>query len=594
MGKIVVLEREVSEKIAAGEVIERPASVVKELVENSLDAGGLKIDIEIKSGGHQLISVADDGIGMSREDALLALERFATSKIKDVEDLEKISTLGFRGEALPSILAVSRIEVITREKDSATGVRIRGEGSKVLEAQEVSCRPGTRITVTGIFYNTPARKKFMKSAAAETGFILDLIGRMALGSPSVHFKVINNGKVALNLPPAVPIADKAAEVLGLESSADLLQISNSMAGINLEGFIAKPNITKGNRTSQIIFLNSRLIKSPYISQAVQEGYHPLLTEGRFPLFVLFLKIDPALIDVNVHPAKAEVRFSRARDIFRCVETGVKKALSEARITLDSEGKAFYEFEKQKLAVDEEELLLDLLAKGYNQEPSQFAPIHGESFTAAGPSYFETFHKIGEEIAPYKIAERITPLAQIKDTYILASDGKELLIIDQHTAHERINYEKLKKNVSAGGKSQVLLVPSVIEANSLQAEIIKENLEFLKSLGFEIEIFGEKDFLLRSIPSIAIRRDASKLIKDIVSEIEEEKESSALDDMRERLIESVACRSSIMSGEKIKKEEVDAILESLKDIENSSFCPHGRPAVIRLNVKDLDRLFRRNS
>ncbi|MCL5773327.1 MAG: DNA mismatch repair endonuclease MutL [Firmicutes bacterium] len=594
MGKIVVLDREVSEKIAAGEVIERPASIVKELVENSLDAGSSKIEIEIKSGGHQLISVADDGTGMSREDALLALERFATSKIKEVEDLEKITTLGFRGEAIPSIFAVSRIEIITREKDSSTGVRIKGEGGKVLEVQEVSNQPGTRITVTGIFYNTPARKKFMKSAAAETGFIIDLIGRMALGSPSVHFKVINNGKVVLNLPPAMPLSGKAAEVLGLKSSDDLLQISNFMAGINLEGFIAKPDLTKGNRTSQIIFLNSRLIKSPYISQAVQEGYHPLLTEGRFPLFVLFLKIDPAMVDVNVHPTKSEVRFSRARDIFRCVETGIKKALTEARITIDPEGKALYEFEKQGLAVEEEELILDLLAKGYNQEPSQYAPIHGESFAAAESSHFETFRAIAEENANYKIAGRMIPLARIKDTYILASDGKEILIIDQHTAHERINYEKLKKNVASGGKSQGLLVPAVIEANRLQAEIIKENIDFLKSLGFDIEVFGEKDFLLRSIPSIAIRRDASKLIKDIVSEIEEEKESSALHDMREKLIKSVACRSSIMSGEKIKKEEVDSILESLKDIENSSFCPHGRPAVIRLNVKDLDRLFRRNS
>ena len=589
MGIIRVLPEVLANKIAAGEIIERPASIVKELVENSMDAGADSIEITIQHGGRSLIRVADNGCGMSREDACLAFERHATSKIRTAEDLIRIVSFGFRGEALPSIAVVSRTKLLTRLKGEAVGTEILMEGGNLISNHDHSCREGTIVEVRDLFFNTPARRKFMRTDATEIGHVMETVGHFALAHPGIYFSLKSSDKTLFDLLPVKTLIERARHVLGEEESNHLLEVKGEGAGIRISGLIGKPLAARANRSGQIFFVNKRWVKALQLGYAVQDGFHGLLMHGQFPLAVLFIEVDPERVDVNIHPTKQEVRISNENEI----KSLIRRTVSER---LQKEGDLAPSLKIASVFVpsaseNRKSSYLDFLQKASfaQGEMLQTAEPSAPSFVSVPVSTeLSTSISVRDKLHITKV------LGQIHNTFIVAETEEGMAIIDQHAAHERVMFEVLLKDFEAGHpKRQGLLMDEIFKIHPKQQEIFTGALPFLEKIGFEIEAFGENTFVIRSYPAILAEDSPVQYLKQFLEEKEDGKLRTGLEGYQEETAALIACkRKSVKAHDPLAPAAMQALLERLAGCNNPFNCPHGRPTFFKHTFLDLEKQFKR--
>ncbi len=566
--RIRILSPALANKIAAGEVVERPASVAKELVENSLDAGSRRIIVEVKSGGRELIRVSDDGCGMNEKDALLSLQRHSTSKIAKLEDLESILSLGFRGEALPAISAVSHLELITRPQGQLAGIRIEVKGGEIKEVRKEGCPVGTTIAVRNLFFNTPARRKFLKTITTEIGHISEWVGQLSLSREDVFFQLLHNGEEIFTLPPGAGLRERIAALYGQDLAGGLLPLDFQDKLLRLQGFLTKPGENR-SRPRQLFYVNGRPIRSRLISHALLEGYGRLLPSDRFPVAFIFLEIDPSLVDVNVHPAKREVKFSREREVHDSISLAVRGNLKKGKLIPEI-----------KIGEEREGRIKERIARYLSKE----APP-AELFNT--PSRPEPFPGRKEDVAPS------IPLIQFDNNYIICREKEKLLIFDQHAVHERILYERLKKGIAQSRvESQILLFPVSVELPLKETAVFHQNLSAITSLGFDIEDFGKNTFIIRALPSLLSKSDPKQLLLDIIDDLLEGKKVKESLEKQERVIMIMACRGAVKAGDRLELEEMVSLIKDLPQREHPHTCPHGRPTMIEITREELEKRFRR--
>lgn len=592
MTKINILSPLVADMIAAGEVVERPASVIKELMENSFDAGAKKVTVEFKNGGATYIRISDDGCGMSPEDAGLAFTRHATSKLRDAAGLESIGTMGFRGEALAAIAAVSRIELISREKGSADGVRVTVEAGDIMDMSPCGCPEGTTVTVRDIFHNTPARLKFLKSDRSEASACVATALRCALGRPEVSVRCLRDGAEEFFTPGDTRADSTVYSLLGRDAANAMLPVASETDGVHVEGFSSSPALSRGNRNMQYFFCNGRYIKSALLQAAVEQAYKNTLLPGRFPACVLYLTVKPSSVDVNVHPAKTEVKFSDEKQVFDLVYQAVKSALDSERAPLEiklSEGtqKAF--------AKPSQDFFRSASAQEYRREFS--APKQTpQSFARPAPT---PERQTLRPEAPI-VQRRADTIEQVKEkthrvigealsTYILVEIGDELLLIDKHAAHERMIFDKLKKQ-GRQIMSQTLIVPLIVRLSPEDAEICENNAAVFASLGFELEAYGADNTAIRAIPDGVDISDAEAAVAEICRKIASGRTPSE-NDAKDELLHTIACKAAIKAGRNHGYAELSRIADAVVAGE-VTYCPHGRPVSVRLTKKELDKFFSR--
>jgi DNA mismatch repair protein MutL len=582
MGKIRIPPQDTIKRIAAGEVIERPSSVVKELIENSLDAGAKRIIITLEEGGKKLIRVQDDGEGMIREDAEVCLKRYSTSKIRKFDDLLKLSTLGFRGEALPSIASVSQFSLLTKSKKELTGTLVSAEDGKIKSITEQASPEGTIATVRNLFFHTPARKKFLKSDSAELKHILNIVTKEALAHPKVYFQLSHNGKQTINTPSRNNYLDKIIDFWGKDFGSELIPLKVENSLLSFEGLICKPFFARKKSRLQYIFVNSRAISSRLIVAACKNGYQPVVPEERYPQVFLFFKINPDEIDVNIHPSKDIIKFHKENEIFQIVSGGVRECLKNAELLPEiffkkkhlkgrvapKISRSFYLGKEDKIPIKEKNIKLD------------FSGIKKPSVKEKEEDYV-----IGTENLSIK--------AQINNTYLLGEDEEGFFMLDQHAVHERILYEKLKKEIK-NSKIQVqnMLLPETLELSKNEASVINEYLDILKKMGFGIEIFGDNTFIINSVPKIIKKTSPSVILLDIAEEIDNMGKTTSIEERTEKILTMVACKSAIKAGDKLKKEEIESLISQWEATDYKNWCPHGRPAVIRFSWKEIEKKFNR--
>jgi DNA mismatch repair protein MutL len=618
MGKIKVLSANIANKIAAGEVVERPSSVVKELVENSLDAESTDLVVEVKNGGKDLIRVVDNGVGMSYDDALLSLERYATSKIRSVNDLETITTFGFRGEALPSIASVSHTEIITQQKDELEGTKIRVEGGTVRDVDRIGSAVGTRITVSNLFYNIPARKKFLKSSSTELDHIIKYVTWAALAYPQVSFKLISNDRLLIEARKCSTIMERMYMLYGRDFSDNVVELEQQFETIKLQAFIGKPGFTRTNRDYQLFFLNRRPIRSNLLGAAVGSAFRSVLPKGRYPVAIMFIEIDPASVDVNVHPAKLEVRFRDERSIYsevmRCLAMAMQNQqyipeinvpVADIPTSLETEQTGPH---PETIANPRETEIESSISKFLNR---QRPPLTSRSYpTVSGKIRrsekidMPNFPDIqGPQIIKQERFTEITAVnsgisaddirikARLFDTYIVAEVGDEVFFIDQHIADERVIYEKLQKQKESV-PSQGLLLPVTVELTPVQAETLDTVLEILNGIGFDLEPFGGRTIIVRAIPSLMLRGDVKQIVSDLIDQVADSYGKLDKFRLQDEIMIMTACRSAVQAGDTLTDAEVVNLIKELFKTEQPYLCPHGRPIIIRMNRSELDQKFQR--
>jgi DNA mismatch repair protein MutL len=639
MSRVRKLSPEIANQIAAGEVIERPANAVKELVENALDAGARRIEIEIEDGGKKLIRVRDDGCGMSGEDAVLSLQRHATSKLQSTEDLYSIRTLGFRGEALPSIAAVSRFELTTRETDSDVGTRVLVEGGIVADVCEVGCTPGTEIAVHNLFYNTPARFKFLKSDQAEASRTSETIGHLALAYPNVSFRLRHNGNESLRAEAGGNPMNAVVSVLGREIARQMLPIAEGTSTaeneVRIGGFVGRPQLTRANRNLQLFFVNGRLIQNRTLQHAVQAAYEGLLHgHGRFPVAVIFLHVPTNSVDVNVHPTKSEVRFAREWELHHAVRVAVRETLAASQL---APGWGFNEAERTQSSE-----LTAPFGHPYNT-PTNFPAANAPSANASSadtsqavtpstqyaqytnqPTDYRGFYqpvapRSGDmaqfrqaqhdlqvannaqgafpDFAPPPEEERRTtlkPLAQISNNaYILCEGDDGLYIVCQHRAHERILADKAI--TAAEGRpveAQRLVIPFTAEVGPRALTAVEENTSLMNDLGFEVEAFGGNSVLVRAVPYLVAKGDYETAFTDLLDELISGHGGKSLQEKRRALLTMLSCKNAIKAGDALQPEQMKGLLDDLLQLPNPSICPHGQPILVKISTLELDKKFER--
>ncbi|MFH2012465.1 MAG: DNA mismatch repair endonuclease MutL [Pseudomonadota bacterium] len=568
--RIKILSESLANKIAAGEVVERPASVVKELVENSIDAGAKEIIINIKAGGRRSISVADDGGGMDEDDALIALERHSTSKIFQENDLFAIKSMGFRGEALPSIGSVSKMRITTKPEGFLAGTCVYSEGGKINEVYEAGCPKGTIVEVNNLFYNTPARLKFLKTDNTEFGHIVDVVTQTALANPEIHFKLLHNGKVIINTPVAKNLLNRISEMLGRDVYENMYEVSLTQEAIDIEGFISQPNFTRSTGRAIYTYVNRRFVRDKVVNHAIMEAYRTLIMKNRYPVVALFIKIPVHWVDVNVHPTKREVRFKEQQKVHDLIVEALQKTLRKSP------------WIKKRLVASYE-------------IPPVNSKIEDNVYKVA-----ETFPKYSfsqesrDKIVPLPLFfSSLIPISQIKYTYILCSCDEGLILVDQHAAHERIIFEELKgEHVNSRVVSQSLLVPQRIELDYNQARILEKHIDKLSEVGLEIEPFGGDTFIIKSVPHILIDKDYQQLILDIIDELQSYGRSFKLEDTIEKILILMACHGAIKANQRLNSMEIESLLQQLDSISSSTNCPHGRPILRKITYQEIDRMFKR--
>ncbi len=593
---IIKLDQNTINHIAAGEVIDRPSSIVKELVENSIDANATNISIEIKDGGISLIRITDNGDGIDKDDIKIAFERHSTSKIKDAVDLAKVSSLGFRGEALSSIAAVCQVELITKTKDSMTGFRYRIEGDEEKAFEEVGAPDGTTFVVRNIFFNTPARRKFLKTASTESGYISEIIEKIALSHPDISFTFINSGKTRIYTPGNGNLKDTIYAIYGKEITDNLVEVKYKDKNIEMTGFLGKAIISKGNRTNENYFINGRYIKSDIISKAIEEGYKFILMQHKYPFTVVNFNIDNKYIDVNVHPSKMELRFCNAPEIYPVIVETVKDALTEKENIIDAklgDGKKTevkidrkpepFETKRNKVEVREE----------IKPEKVKNVPKPKENYEDAKPQKQEEVHEqmtydfLSEEARPkHKI------IGQVFETYWIVEYEDEMFIIDQHAAHEKVNFERLMKRFENNNiSSQTLTQPIILNLSMKDANIVEQYLDNFNEIGFVIEPFQGTDFAVRAVPSELYTLDSEDVLMDIIDSFTAEIGSMIPNIITEKIM-SMSCKAAIKGNTKISFAEADALIDELLNCENPYNCPHGRPTIIKMSKEELEKKFKR--
>lgn len=688
MGKIVILDENTANKIAAGEVVERPASVVKELVENSIDAKATSINVEIRNGGISYIKVSDNGVGIDDDDVEIAFERHATSKIRSAEELEGIFTMGFRGEALASIASVSRVELVTRPKTKDTGSYIKVEGGRVADFRQTGSPFGTTFTVRDLFYNTPARYKFLKKDTQEASYVSDVLERMAIARPDISFNLKVNNNPALHTPGNNDLMSVIYSIYGKEVSASVVPIIYKDEKVCVEGFVGKPELSRGNRREQSVFVNGRYIKSKVITSALDEAYKTSLMKGRFAFAVINITINPILVDVNVHPTKMEVRFSEEQLIFRAVYHAIQDAIysrqsvptvniaarsddgftiktekknytqqhfEDTKMPSAAETKSVREFEKilsegkdkfvnelQKVAVQRDYSKDSSISQSRIKENSQpvfktdmekaekeekaennedvdvlpaIATAESEPYKVTTekktstevlkensentPNESETLVTITEE--PKKDEEEkplnlglsdALLLGQAFNTYIILQKNNELYLVDQHAAHERVIYERIKQTYSENDfASQLLAIPQAVDVPGSEYRIAIENINFFEKIGFIYEDFGNNSLIVRSVPVVLTDTDYIQTLKDILDYISTE-ENNDFSLIADEALYQVACKAAVKANKRLDEKEIRELISQMEQLNNPYTCPHGRPTVLRLTKYEVEKMFKR--
>ncbi|MFA6569302.1 MAG: DNA mismatch repair endonuclease MutL [Victivallales bacterium] len=599
MGSIRILPDSISNRIAAGEVIERPASVVKELVENSIDAGADKITVQIENSGTKLISVTDNGRGMDSDDAILCLEPHATSKISHAEDINRIYTLGFRGEALPSIASVSRLRLRTRRKNDIEGTEVYIEGGRFTDSVPVGCAPGTEINVRDLFFNTPARKKFLHSKGTEERHIQETLWSLSLGFPSVSFELLIDGRIIFSSPSDRNLLSRIQTFFGKEMPGNLIPVENSGADLKISGYMARHGFTKNSRREQRIFVNHRPVESAALYAGIREGYGSLTNDGRFPPVFLFLEMDPGLVDVNVHPAKREVRFREGRLVTSFISDSIRDALRNSQAPTVSVGSdlqfrsilagAGISYAPKKQFQDtgmfDENMGRQVLKNIQIPSGREKDIVPSESGGRAQPA------EACAEPEEHSAVSELKILAFLDETYILASSKNGLVIIDQHAAHERVMFEKILNTVGKTGTiSQKLLIPITVELSRSEVLFLGKYSSHFSKLGFEFESFGANTVIVNSIPSGLPQENLKGLFSDMLSILMEEGRISGKID--EASVARAACKHSVKAHDRISFEEAKSLLRQLSRCELPFSCPHGRPVIINISYRELEKRFGR--
>lgn len=689
MGKIVLLDELTINKIAAGEVIERPASVVKELVENSIDAGATNITVEIQNGGISKIRIIDNGSGMSKDDLEFAFERHATSKIRKAADLENVKSMGFRGEALASIAAIAHVELVSKTEDDNIGHKIVVEGGKILEIEDSASQKGTTITVSNLFFNTPVRYKFLKKDFTEAGYIEDAVTRIAIANPNIAIKLINGNKTIIQTNGNGDLKTVIYTIYGKEIAEGLLKVNYEYEGIKVTGAIGKPEIARNNRSYQMFFVNKRYIKDKTLSAGVEQAFKGLIPIGKYGVVVLNIEIEPNKIDVNVHPTKLEIRFQEEQKVFKAIYHSVKDTLLKGDLVKEVEREPVVE--EQKLEVNQEPVKLeenqikteqvvepkveteDIKKSGFmglfkkkekdadefienystntlqeilaqksagqpeeveiptQEQKNKMEDIIEKQKELENPKveeptskdfdemYVKTFGKLPEtqkieensnkiDVKTLKEVENISVfeekenyntipkykfIGSLFSTYLVIEMKDEIYIIDQHAAHERVMYEKVKKNFynNMEKDSQIMLLPDIIELSHKERAIVKENTDLFKKAGFIIEEFGDNTIRLIGVPSLCMDLDTKELFLEILDEIDTVA-ITAKQEKEDKFISTIACKAAVKANMKLTNEEVDTLMRQLLVLPNPFTCPHGRPTAIKMTRYDIERKFNR--
>jgi DNA mismatch repair protein MutL len=637
MPRIQQLDAGVVNQIAAGEVIERPASVVKELLENSMDALATRVEVDVAQGGAELIRVVDDGEGIEPDDLLLAVTSHATSKIRSADDLFRVQTMGFRGEALASIASVSRFRVRSRTRQSETGIELEVNCGENGRPQSCGSPPGTLVEVSQLFSNTPVRRKFLRTAATEFGHISEQFSRIVLANPRLHAVLRHNGKTVYELPAAEQLIDRIRLFFGAAMADQFIWVESQIDDVRLWGYVAHPSQSKSTRKGQYLFLNGRWIQDRSLQHALGEAYRGLLMTGRFPIAVLFLEMPPDQVDVNVHPTKAEVRFRDGQQLYR----QLLSALRTKFLSMDLDSEMSLRKPSQPVPppdpAERQKLQLELVDWAKQQLTMQPPPPRGESLphspipmgdateqpqvadygrenwspAIADPSIANSdADQSFAPAAPFTGSSNESPIGdsgttsgplqagqframQIHDCYLVVETTEGITLIDQHALHERVMYEHLRHRVLEGAvESQRMLVPETVDVSPGEAALLIEHREVLAELGFEVEEFGKGTVLLSAYPAILQRADHSRLVRDVAEQLDGPEKNPSRRDILDSLLHMMACKAAVKSGDRLAAEEIESLLEQRHLIDDAHHCPHGRPTALNLSRAELDRQFGR--
>lgn len=647
MANIQVLDQITIDKIAAGEVIERPASIVKELVENAIDAGSTAVTVEIKEGGISFIRITDNGCGMKGEEVPLAFLRHSTSKIRSVEDLTTVASLGFRGEALSSIAAIAQVELITKQKEADLGTCYRIEGGAEKSIEEVGARDGSTFLIRNIFYNTPARRKFLKTAMTEAGHVNELMIRLALSHPEVSFEFINNGQTKLHTSGNGKLKDAIYSLFGREIAMNLLEIDFETAGLKVTGYVGKPLISRGNRNYENYFINGRYVKSNIIAKAIEDGYKDFIMQHKYPFTVLHFVVNGSDIDVNVHPTKMELRFSNQQHVYNFVYEAIKSAFSEKELIPKVElpeakvpevklpevkmpEMKMSEEKRQVTAAQtprpmvkpqqQEEKNLDYfmqkmkerVASYHNQnsqaEVKDIHEVHrekeqmdriretvnyGKPVKPKAEEKPEQLNLFEEKLLTKEAAQEHKIIGQLFDTYWLVEFHEQLYIIDQHAAHERVLYEKTLKGMKTREfTSQYLSPPIILNLSMQEEEILNTHIDNFTNIGFEIEPFGGSSYAVRAVPDNLFSIAKKDLLIEMLDSLAEGINFSVSPDLISEKIASMSCKAAVKGNSRLSRTEVEALIGELLKLENPYHCPHGRPTIISMSKRELEKKFKR--
>ncbi len=633
MAQIQVLDQITIDKIAAGEVIERPASIVKELVENAIDAGASSVTVEIEDGGISMIRITDNGCGILREDIRNAFLRHSTSKIRCVEDLSQISSLGFRGEALSSIAAVTKVELVTKPKEETFGVKYVIEGGKEISMEDTGAADGTIFCVRQLFYNVPARRKFLKTAMTEAGHVQDLLMRLALSHPEVGFRFLNNRQEKLRTSGSGKLDEVIYHIYGRDVASNLLDLDYEASGIHIRGYIGKPVITRGNRNFETFFVNGRYVKSAMISKALEDACKDFMMQHQFPFAVLAFEIDSEQVDVNVHPTKMELRFQKQQEVYNTVFEGIHRRLLEPELIPQVDApepkeapedakpaespfllrpkKNLPEAAMEKANQDEEYFIrkmrervmgnhnqLPPIAEAAGQMPDaihekkEYYPLKSPD-RSRGETQEKQLDLFEEKLLKRDIRAEYKLIGQVFDTYWLVQFQDNLYIIDQHAAHERVLYERtLKEMKNREYTSQYLSPPIILTLSMQEAQLLNEHMDRFRRIGFEIEPFGGKEYAVRAVPDNLFSIAKKELLIEMLDSLSDSVNTSMTPDLIDEKVASLSCKAAVKGNNRLSAREVDALIGELLLLSNPYHCPHGRPTIIAMSKRELEKKFKR--
>lgn len=630
MGSIAILDENTINKIAAGEVVDRPASIVKELIENSIDAGATHISVEIKNGGISYIKLSDNGKGIAADDVELAFERHATSKIRRESDILNITSMGFRGEALASIASIAKVTLETKTHDEPTGTKLIIEGGKTLSLEEIAFNKGTTITVENVFFNVPARYKFLKKDYTEAGYIEDIVTRLAIIHPEISFKYINNNKCVLQTTGNADMKTAIYNVFGKDVAREIIPVDYTIENLHISGVIGTPKVSRSTRQHEFTYINNRYVKDKTMTAALEKAFDQNLNIGKFPFAVLNLNISPSEVDVNVHPAKLEVKFENESKVFEIIYHGVTNALLEYHKSVSpfavidkEEGQEYLtpiknytnntnnidtveQVEKPTIEINKSELIENKQPEGNDVQeitmnkstPSsvemnvalqKFKPVYYEEAS----SVVEIKDLVAEEAKnDYETKIKYKYIGQLFDTYILIEIGDKLYIIDQHAAHERLLYEQIKDMYYSKSKeTQMLLIPTLVELKNNEKEMVLRNMELFEETGFVLEEFGDNMIKISGVPNIGYDIDYAEMFKDTLDSLTTDTKTTK-EERETRFVYTLACKAAVKANMKLTREEHIALIDEMVKLDRPFTCPHGRPTAYEISKYEIERRFSR--